>query len=259
MREDAPGAEALLQLCAFLASDDIPRSLPREQAALLPEELGHLVRDPLAYNNALGTLARYSLATVTPTALGLHRLVQAVIRARLKDREGQWAQIALELLEAAFPKDSWELARWRTCQRLLPHVIAATGHAERLEMAGQQEGRLLDRTSTYLLERGRYSDSKPLAERALAVTEQVLGPEHAEVCKRHDTLGRVLQELGDYQGAKQHYQQALEIGQATLGPDHPFVAVYRRNLDDVVQQTGGVWRRALQQLPLSRTGVVRGR
>jgi tetratricopeptide (TPR) repeat protein len=238
VREDAPAAEALLQLCAFLAPDNIPRSLPREHAALLPEELGHLARDLLAYNNALGVLGRYSLATVTSTALGLHRLVQAVIRARLEDREDQWAQVAVELTDAAFPEDSWKVARWPTCQRLLPHVLAATEHAQRLEVAGQEAGRLLDRTSTYLRERGQYSEAKHLAERALAVTEQALGPDHADVCYRHDELGRVLQALGDYQGTRQHYQQALEIGEATLGPDHPDMAAWHGGLGIVLRRLG---------------------
>jgi hypothetical protein len=102
VRKEAPAAEALLQLCAFLAPDDIPRSLPREHAALLPAELGHLDRDLIAYNKTLGALGRYSMATLTPTALALHRLVQAVIRARLKDQEGQWAEAAVELIDAAF-------------------------------------------------------------------------------------------------------------------------------------------------------------
>jgi tetratricopeptide (TPR) repeat protein len=238
VREDAPAAEALLHLCAFMAPDDIPRALPREHATLLSEELGHLARDLLAYNKALGVLGRYSMAAVTPNALALHRLVQAVIRARLKDQEGQWAQMAVELLNAAFPEDSEEVARWPTCQQLLPHVLAATGHAERLEMAGQDAGGLLDRTSTYLRERGQYADAKPLAKRALAVTEQALGPHHAEVCERHNELGRVLRALGDYPGARHHYQQALEIGEATLGPDHPDMATWHTGLGIVLRQLG---------------------
>jgi hypothetical protein len=39
VRQEAPAAEALLSLCAFLAPD-IPRELPAEQLQLLPEELG---------------------------------------------------------------------------------------------------------------------------------------------------------------------------------------------------------------------------
>ena len=108
---------------------------------MLPEELGELARDLLAYNKALGVLGRYSLATVTPTALGLHRLVQAVIRARLEDQErpvGRRPRWSCSTPPSR--TDSWEVARWPTCQRLLPHVLAATEHAERLEVAAQQTG-----------------------------------------------------------------------------------------------------------------------
>jgi hypothetical protein len=49
VHQEAPAAEALLCLCAFLASD-IPRGLPREQPQVLPEELAKAVSDLLAYN-----------------------------------------------------------------------------------------------------------------------------------------------------------------------------------------------------------------
>jgi hypothetical protein len=65
---EAPAAEALLCLCAFLASD-VPRGLPREQPQVLPEELAQAVSDPLVYNRMLAVVGRYSLATVSPTAV----------------------------------------------------------------------------------------------------------------------------------------------------------------------------------------------
>ena len=64
-------------------------------------------------------------------------------------------------------------------------------------MAGEAAGWLLDRASTYLRERGQYRQAKPLAERALAVTEAALGPDHPDVAWRRDELGRVLRDLGD--------------------------------------------------------------
>jgi hypothetical protein len=70
VREEAPAAEALLSLCAFLAPQ-IPRRLPREQPQMLPDELAQVVSDPLAYNRMLAVAGRYSLATVSPTALGV--------------------------------------------------------------------------------------------------------------------------------------------------------------------------------------------
>jgi hypothetical protein len=57
VHQQAPADEALLNLCAFLAPDDIPRELPREHAEVLPEELARAVGDPLAYNRLLGQSA----------------------------------------------------------------------------------------------------------------------------------------------------------------------------------------------------------
>ena len=151
----APAAEALLCLGAFLAPE-IPRGLPTEQPQVLPAALAVVVRDRLAYNRTLAAIGRYSLATVTADTVGLHRLVQAVIQARLADAgEREWAQTAVALLREAFPDESWETRSWPECARLLPHLLAVTGHAARLQVAGEAAGWLLDRASTYLRERGQ--------------------------------------------------------------------------------------------------------
>jgi hypothetical protein len=91
-------AEALLSLCAFLAQD-IPRELARKQPQVLPEELAQAVSDPLVYNRMLAVVGRYSLATVSPTTVGVHRLVQEVLQARLgEEGERRWADVAVGLL-----------------------------------------------------------------------------------------------------------------------------------------------------------------
>jgi len=164
---EAPAVEALLCLCAFLAPEEIPRSLRRVHRRVLPEELGELAADPLAYNRALGVLGSYSLAVLTPDALSLHRLVQAVLRARLNgDEERRWAEAAISLLRAGFPTDPADLASWPVIQRLLPHVLAAAEHAERLRVAGEATGWLLSWASWYLRARGQPRQARPLAERA---------------------------------------------------------------------------------------------
>jgi tetratricopeptide (TPR) repeat protein len=249
VREQAPGAEALLELCAFLAPEDIPRTLPGEHTEVLPEGLQELAADELAYNDALGVLGDYSLATVTPTTLGLHRLVQAVIRARLDGREAQWAKVAVELLDAAFPNDSEDLSSWPICERLLPHVLAATAHADRLDGTNERVGGLLDRASRYLWRRGLYQQAGPIAEQALTATVAAHGSGHQEVADRHDKLGQVLLALGDLESAKQEHEQALMIGEATLGPDHPIMATLHGNLGRVLRARG--------DLPGARTELER--
>jgi tetratricopeptide (TPR) repeat protein len=238
VHHEAPAAEALLSLCALLAPD-IPRELPREQPKALPRELARAVRDPLAYNRMLAVVGRYSLAVVSPTSLHVHRLVQAVIQDRLgKDGEGRWAEVAVGVLRESYPDESWEVATWPTCERLLPHALAAAGHAERLQVAGEQTGWLLERAATYLRERGQYRQAKPIAERALAITEAALGPNNPTVTAKRSNLGRILHDLGDLVGARLLFEQALTVDEATLGPDHPDVALDRNNLGLVLLDLG---------------------
>jgi tetratricopeptide (TPR) repeat protein len=235
VRAEAPAAEALLNLCAFLAPD-IPRDLPREQPQLLSEELAQAVGDPLAYNRMLAVVGRYSLATVSPTTLGVHRLVQAVLRARLgPDGERAWAEAAVGLLFASFPNESGEVDTWQTCERLLPHVLAAAEHAERLGVGREQAGWLLGRASRYLRGRGQYQLAKPIAERALAVTQAAVGPADPEVARRRDELGMVLYDLADLAGAREQLVRAVAIGEAALGLDDPAMAVWRNDLGGVLQ------------------------
>jgi three-Cys-motif partner protein len=172
--QQAPAAEALLNLFAFLGPD-IPRPLPTAHPDALPADLAVTVADPLAYNRTLAALGRYSLVELGPTTVDLHRLVQAVIRARLDPNEQrEWAEAAVNLLHAEFPHDSGEFTQWPACEQLLPHLLAATEHAEDLDVAGEDAGRLLDRASAYLRERGQYRQAQPLAKRALHITKASL-------------------------------------------------------------------------------------
>jgi tetratricopeptide (TPR) repeat protein len=234
----APAAEALLSLCAFLAAE-VPRDLPVRHPDVLPGDLAAMARDRLAYNRALAAIGRYSLAAVSPSVVGLHRLVQAVIRARLGEAgERAWAEAAVNLLRAAFPNESWEVSSWPECELLLPHLLAVAGHAERLGIAGEAASWLLDRASTYLRERGQYRQAKPLAERGVKLAEVTLGLNNLTVAWRRDVLGRVLRELGDLSGAREQRERALAIGEAALGPDHLDVATWRNGLGNVLRDLG---------------------
>jgi NB-ARC domain len=65
----APAAEALLSLCAFLAAE-VPRDLPTRHPDVLPGDLAAMARDRLAYNRALAAIGRYSLAASAPPSWG---------------------------------------------------------------------------------------------------------------------------------------------------------------------------------------------
>jgi tetratricopeptide (TPR) repeat protein len=238
VKSQAPAAEKLLTLCALLGSE-IPRSLLPEHADALPLDLAQVVRDPLAYNTTLGSVARYSLAAVSSTALGLHRLVQAVIRARLDPVEEQaWAEAAITLLRAAFPGNTERIELWHDCERILPHLLAAAEHAERLGVAGEPTGQLFELASSYLRDRGQFRQALPLAQRGLAVTAAALGPDHLETAARRQELGIVLWGLGDPRAAHIEVRGALESGERALGPDHPAIGARRNALGLVLKSLG---------------------
>ncbi|MFZ5450209.1 MAG: FxSxx-COOH system tetratricopeptide repeat protein [Thermodesulfobacteriota bacterium] len=233
----SPAAVDLLNLCAFLAPDDIPKQLLEQGAEHLPEPLAAAVQDPLALDDALGVLRRYSLLEVAGDALAVHRLVQAVARDRLEDdARKQWAGVAVALVNAAFPYI--ELENWPWCARLLPQALAALEHAAGLNLVISEMGRLWNQAGFYLQIRAEFAGARVAFERALTIDEAAYGPEHPEVAIRVNNLGNVLQALGDLAGARAYYERALAIDEATYGPDHPEVAIRVNNLGSVLQALG---------------------
>ena len=193
VRHEEPAAEALLNLCAFLAPE-VPRDLPTEAPEVLPADLGATVSDRLSYNRILTVIGRYSLATVTPNTVGEHRLVQSVIRARL-DQTGEraWAEAAVNLVRARFPIYSHETTTWAERERLLPQVLAVIGHAERLGVAGEAAGMLRAALGSVLQDLGDRDGARVELERALQIS---LGPDHPDMAIWRSYLGR--NQMGDW-------------------------------------------------------------
>jgi tetratricopeptide (TPR) repeat protein len=226
VQQASPAGADLLNLCAFLAPDDIPRDLFSEA-------------DPLAFDEALAALRRYSLVEVRDDALSVHRLVQAVARDRLQEKaQRMWAEAAVRLVNRAFPFKQDNLQTWPRSARLLPHAFAAAEHAEALEVASETTARLLNETGVYLRGRAEFAESKAVRERALAILEKVLGADHPSVATLISNLGLVLQALGDLTEARAHLERALAINEAVFGPDHPKVATDVNNLGGVLQALG---------------------
>lgn len=228
----APGAD-LLNLCAFLAPDDIPIELLNSGVQFLPESLAAVAADPLTFDDAVDPLRRYSLIEITAETISVHRLVQAVTRDRLDgDEKKKWAEAAIRIVNEAFPFDSDDVKTWPVCSRLLPHALASAGHAETLDVALDSTGRLLNQIGIYLRGRAQFTDAKEMHQRALAIGEAVYGPDHPTVAIDVSNLGGVLESLGDFEGAKKNYERALEIFGKYLGKEHPNTLI--NNLDGLL-------------------------
>ncbi|WP_051382754.1 CHAT domain-containing tetratricopeptide repeat protein [Gloeobacter kilaueensis] len=105
--------------------------------------------------------------------------------------------------------------------------------------------------SIRLQEMGQYGQAQPLSERALAIREKVLGPEHPEVAQSLNDLASLYYSQGNYAGAEPLYGRTLAILEKVRGPEHQDVAMTLSNLAVLYADQGDyaraepLYRRAL--------------
>jgi CHAT domain-containing protein/Tfp pilus assembly protein PilF len=95
--------------------------------------------------------------------------------------------------------------------------------------AGQDAGQLkrareLNAEVLRHLNEGRYREGIPKGREALAIREQVHGPNHPDVATSLNNLAWLLVENGDYAEARPLLERALQIREQVFGPNHPEVA-----------------------------------
>lgn len=240
IERQSPAAGDFLRLCAFLAPERIPLGDLIAHAEALPPHLGAILRDPDDGPRAVSLLLRYSLAeTAGGGMINVHRLVQLVVREWLTDEERTtWARAALQAVDNAFPSQTNDPQQWETCDRLLPHVQSAVACADRGAADPTVAGLVLNRVGSYLRWRAQFQDARIAVERALALAEAVLGPQHPRVATFLNNLASVLYDQGDLAGVRSLAERALAIQEKALGLDHPDMAVSLTHLAGVLQEQG---------------------
>jgi hypothetical protein len=172
-----PGTADLLNLCCFLAADNIPLALLSDHAGSLPKSLAAVVTDPIALNKAVAALGRYSLLARKgeKNLLAIHRLVQAVARDRMAGEQAvDWAEVAVALVCQVRP-DGQRLHRWMEGGQFLPHMESAANLAAEQGLESVRLGALDSWIGYYLRIRGEYAAARLYLERALAIHEKALG------------------------------------------------------------------------------------
>jgi CHAT domain-containing protein/Tfp pilus assembly protein PilF len=81
-----------------------------------------------------------------------------------------------------------------------------------------------------LYDGGQYTEAIPLAQRALAINEKALGPEHFAVATDLNTLAVLYRVQGRFAEAEPLFKRALMIREKALGPDDSYVGESLNNL-----------------------------
>jgi tetratricopeptide (TPR) repeat protein len=120
--------------------------------------------------------------------------------------------------------------RTRIALAIFLGLVAALGIDVKSAHSQTKEAQSLVIQSIELREQGRYSEAIPLAQRALAIREKSLGPDHPAVANALSNLAGMYYTLGRYVEAEPLYKRALAIREKAGGPNHPDVGVLLDNL-----------------------------
>jgi len=240
-----PAAEPLIVHAALLAPEPIPRFLFAETYEKFDEPLrtalaGDGLDEAVAALRAFALAAREIIvdqrdASIAIDSIRLHRLVREVAARRADQHGARMLHALVTALVAVYPDDGYSNpASWRRCALLTPHLISVCETEMIDPAANAQRADLLGSAGSYFHGRAAYAEAWPLFERALAVHEQVLGPEHPHTALSLNNLARLLQDQGDLAGARPLLERVLAI----LGPEHRNTATSLNNLALLLQEQG---------------------
>lgn len=281
------GALQLLQLCSYFAPEPISRQFfSIAVAESIAMELDLIFTDPMRLSRAIREISRYSLAKINyrTNAIQMHRLVQAVLVARMSVEQRERFQHGAHLLLAAnTPSNPRDPQNWPRFGQLYPHVMASqaskssnrnvrqmvhnvaeylyhwgdhaaaldfTSHVykEWCEKFGEDDPATLSlgqRLRWVLWRVGRYPEASDLDERMLATLEPA-GPGTEEPYLA--VKGYVASDRrvsGDFRGALEYDEDVYAHAVRAFGDDDPTTIMHAANLA-VCLRVHGDYRRALE-------------
>jgi tetratricopeptide (TPR) repeat protein len=250
---DALALKLLVRAAHFAPGEPIPRALLLATLQLDESKTEALMEA----EDALYRLQEVGLLTIDKQdgSSTLHRLLARFVQGTAPDDA---AQAAVEQVIADTAEELNEKGIPTLLLPLLPHLRHATDNA--LPRVDEQAATLANELSSCLETMfADYAAARPLSEHALAIREQVLGPEHPHTANSLNSLAGLLEAQGDYAAARPLYERALAIYENVLGLAHPHTASSLNSLAWLLHAQGDVARaRSLSEYALAIREQVLG-
>ncbi|MGW6057659.1 FxSxx-COOH system tetratricopeptide repeat protein [Streptomyces sp. NPDC055189] len=204
-----PEAIQLLQVCAYLAPEPIPRDLfSNAHRGSIAPQLDAALADPLRLSRAIREIKRYSLARLDlrTDSLQIHRLVQAVLINRMTPlQQEQMKHGARMLLASADPRNPESHTTWNRYSMLYPHAVAA----DAIHSTDPWVHSLVVDIAKYLQRWGDHESAQRFTEEAYEAARELFGPRDDKTLTLAFWLGWTHFSMG-------HYKEAAEINRVTL-------------------------------------------
>ncbi|GAA4766338.1 FxSxx-COOH system tetratricopeptide repeat protein [Streptomyces sanyensis] len=230
-----PQAITLLHAMAWLAPDDIPRTL-----------LAPLCTTRPALGEALGVLHAYNMISHSPDRrhVNIHRLIQTVLRQQPSEPDAPppGRHDAESLIQQAIPDDQTNTPDW---EQLLPQALAVAESTPPHTPASTKTANAYEAVAQHLHRQGRDAHSIPLHEAALTQYEQVLGDTHPDTLQSRNNLACASRAAGDLERAIPLHETTLTQYEQVYGGTHPYTLNSRINLAAAYQEVGDLGRAIL--------------
>ncbi|MYS27507.1 tetratricopeptide repeat protein [Streptomyces sp. SID7804] len=211
IKANNPGARQLLDICASMAPEPIPRSMLRGSRGVnVTPEVDPLLRESIKLNRAVRDLSQFSLIKVDPRSdtLQMHRLLQTVLLAKLGHEERErMRDAAHQLLSAAKPGPYGSSLEWRAYQALLPHILTS----QAVTSTDTYVRELVFDTVWFLYYWGDHSGAANFARQAWSAWLAASGEEDFHVIRMTKSLGFLLRQNGQVPESIPLTEQALEV------------------------------------------------
>ncbi|CAJ63637.1 MULTISPECIES: FxSxx-COOH system tetratricopeptide repeat protein [Frankia] len=236
-------AVELLSLCAFCAADPIPLDLFTDgaAAALADGPLRRAAKDQLDWAETVGVLVSFSLARRAGSTLTVHRLTAAAVREDMTPADQAAATVGIiRLLAAGLPNASEDPTSWPRWRQLIPHVRAALdGIDDQCDVVtAGLVSRICDVTGRYLNQQGQSEAAVLYLERALALDESRLGPDHRDTAAACNNLGAAYISAKRTTEAIDLYERVVAGLERLPGVDHPDTWLAYNNLAEALRADG---------------------
>jgi tetratricopeptide (TPR) repeat protein len=229
VKQKNPESAQLLEMCAFLAPDDIPEEIFTDG----------LQQDKKTFRECIAAAARLSLLdrNTQNKTFSIHRLVQEVLRQGMdEDKHKVIAERCVRAMDSVYPHPDYE--NWPQCSRLTPHAQSLFTWIVDYSIETDEAAIIFNRTSYYLNSQARYAEAELLCLQAIEIGEKMLGAEHPILAIYLNNLAGLYYSQGKYEQAEPLFLRVIEIGEKMLGAEYPTLASYLNNLAELYRVQG---------------------
>ncbi|MCD9188850.1 MAG: tetratricopeptide repeat protein [Pyrinomonadaceae bacterium] len=242
----ARAVDSYLKISAFVAPENIPEDFFIECLKKLDPKYINFVEDEDLIDEVKERLYEFAIfdRDVDQKTFSTHRLVQEVMRFKLKNEEDRLLEIISETLNAVVP--FFDYTNKEKVEPYLAHlesfieylVKAKENSADITKLDNQSTNVLSYKIARYNKDFGQYNTAKKYCLICRDICEKIYGNEHQETASSYCNLGNVYYSQGDYPNAEENHLKDLKICLNIFGENHPLTASSYNNLGNVYYSQG---------------------